>query len=51
MPDGSYLYPVSSYKEAVKEIKPILMARILEAHGEVSEHYEPNNWDSKANDG
>ena len=29
MPDGSYLYPVSSYKEAVKEIKPILMAESL----------------------
>ncbi|MEL0015910.1 MAG: hypothetical protein VW715_11895 [Rhodospirillales bacterium] len=47
MPDGSYLYPVSSYKEAVKEIKPILMARVLEAHGEVSEHYEPDNWEAK----
>ena len=47
MPDGSYLYPVSSYKEAVKEIKPILMARILEAHGQVSEHYEAENWDTK----
>lgn len=47
MPDGSYLYPISSYKEAVKEIKPILMARILEAHGRVSEHYEAENWDTK----
>ena len=47
MPDGSYLYPISSYKEAVKEIKPILMSRILEAHGRVSEHYEAENWDTK----
>ena len=39
--------PISSYKEAVKEIKPILMARILEAHGQVSEHYEAENWDTK----
>ena len=45
-PDGKYLYPISSYKEAVKEIKPLLMARVIETHGRVTDHTDPFEWDT-----
>ena len=44
---GNRLYPVSSYPEAVKEIKPILLARVIEAHGEVTDHTDSFDWDTK----
>ena len=44
---GNRLYPVSSHSEAVKEIKPILLARVIEAHGEVTDHTDPFDWDTK----
>lgn len=44
---GNKLYPISSYPEAVKEIKPILMARVIEAHGEVTDHTDPFDFDTK----
>ena len=43
---GNKLYPISSYKEAVKEIKPILMARVIETHGRVTDHTDPFDWDT-----
>jgi len=46
LPDGSRLYPMSSYKEALKEIKPILMARVIETHGRVTDHTDPFEWDT-----
>jgi hypothetical protein len=45
-PDGKVLYPISSYKEAVKEIKPLLMARVVETHGRVTDHTDPFEWDT-----
>ena len=45
-PDGKVLYPISSYKEAVKEIKPLLMARVIETHGRVTDHTDPFDWDT-----
>ncbi len=45
-PDGKVLYPISSYKEAVKEIKPLLMARVIETHGRVTDHTDPFEWDT-----
>ena len=46
---GEPLYDKSkkSYSELVNEIKPILEARVIEAHGSVSERYAPYKWDTK----
>jgi len=44
---GDRLYPITSYNAAAKEIKPILMGRIIETYGEVSSHEGPSDWDTK----
>ena len=45
--NGERLYPISSYSQAVKEIKPLLMAKITEVHGRVSDHNDPYNYETK----
>jgi len=45
--NGERLYSVSSYSQAVKEIKPLLMAKITEVHGRVSDHNDPYNFQTK----
>lgn len=45
--NGEKLYPVSSYAQAVKEIKPLLLAKITETYGRVTDHNDPYNFETK----